>query len=276
MVFNNPSLLQMDTKDSPIFFGAIFMHLHSTLETFSKCFKHMKHRLGTGDKLTFGTDDEQAIHKVFSQSFPVQPTLCLNHLYTNFTKYLSNITGLGGRIELNWANQLSVIESQDDVEFSSKCDPVLNFCSTNAPKAIPYLQNRLLPILKTQAWPYITQNGEIWTNNNSESGNLKLKSGTGWQRNCSNRWASLWTYICYVCWRQKSFYRFSNILFSPYINCIPNFNQWLDWPISKRKRSAFLTFPQIYSKTYHLMCKGVKWWYACSKSTTQQSWQKAN
>ena len=184
LVYKNLSLVKTDTQAHPLFVGPIYLHINSTNATYSKFFNHLRSKIPDSLDFLFGSDDEAAIHQAFSSLFPeAHHILCFNHLKQNVTKYLTDKVGLNQTTRKHCSDAIfNTLDATDDAEFKESMNQAVKICEEDCSSFVPYLQNRLFPNLKTKVWPYYQKFGSKWTNNNSESVNLVLKTISEWKK----------------------------------------------------------------------------------------------
>ena len=193
LCFKNPNVVQKRTQDSPIMLGPIFLHWDGKFETYQRFMSHIqtllvklpsvrdRHTDVSFTEVIFGTDGECHLVNAINACFPqAVQTLCTKHLKDNtrfnlrktfpnpvveeiFNKIFHPQNGLLSTTDRHVYNEK---ESELKDEFA---------CSYLTDTLLPTLRSRVFePRLKCPNIP------KLWTNNNNESYNNKIKQETGW------------------------------------------------------------------------------------------------
>lgn len=185
--YKNVKILKRETLQNPIFLGPIFLHWDGETDSYFKFLCHLNSKLGFPSGLKVGSDEEKAIKNAINQSFH-KPChlLCTKHLKDNVRRYLKDKDGCRAKERETIVKSIfghdGLLNSDDSFSFESKfadMDSVL----AKFPNFQNHFQNRLKPLLHDHVFLPL-QNGtvnELWTNNNSESLNNRIKQSTNWK-----------------------------------------------------------------------------------------------
>ncbi|XP_052699373.1 uncharacterized protein LOC128176881 [Crassostrea angulata] len=185
--YKNVKILKRETLQNPIFLGPVFLHWDGETDSYFKFLCHLNSKLGFPSGLKVGSDEEKAIKNAINQSFH-KPChlLCTKHLKDNVRRYLKDKDGCRAKERETIVKSIfghdGLLNSDDSFSFESKfadMDSVL----AKFPNFQNHFQNRLKPLLHDHVFLPL-QNGtvnELWTNNNSESLNNRIKQSTNWK-----------------------------------------------------------------------------------------------
>ncbi|WAR04584.1 hypothetical protein MAR_019953 [Mya arenaria] len=131
--------------------------------------------------LVVGSDDEQALSKSIQRSFPGATHIqCTRHLKNNVKDYLCHKIGVRddekNKIIQSLFGEYGLADSDSTVIFDHRFETVHNLVSEQAAGFLPYLNGRIVPLIKNHV--HIPKRVRNWTNNNTESMNNLLKIGT--------------------------------------------------------------------------------------------------
>ncbi|XP_052778803.1 uncharacterized protein LOC128216276 [Mya arenaria] len=183
------SVNRQKTDEPPIFVGPLFIHDSSDFETYVNFFDHIRNKLVNVslDSLVIGTDDEKAMVKAITTSFPSSThVLCTGHLRQNAKQRLvDDAVTLADRNYI--LNKIfgpdGIVSADDSICYDEKCDELGRHLATVSNKFHKYFVDRLEPILKTKVNHPVRHDliGANWTNNNCESINHVLKQLIDWK-----------------------------------------------------------------------------------------------
>lgn len=185
--YKNQKILKRETLQNPIFLGPSFLHWDGETETYYKFLCHLNSKLGYPSKLKIGSDEEKATKNAINQAFDdPNHLLCTKHLKDNVRRYLKDKEGCGAKerelIVRSIFGYDGLLNSDDSFSFESKFSDMDNIIS-KFPNFHKYFENRLKPLLLNHVFKPL-QDGtvkELWTNNNSESMNNRLKESIDWK-----------------------------------------------------------------------------------------------
>ena len=192
-VFKHMAVKSNVTAEHPIIVGPIYLHSISSFVSYAHFFSQLSVVIGENIpseslKLFIGTDDEFALRKAVSHSFPNSTQiLCTRHLKNNVIDYLTNQAPVEKtvrcRIVGNLFGQEGLANSESEAEFQERSQEIVHYSEQNVPRFTAYLQNRLIPLIKKYVFLPRQKNPTVrnWTNNNAESVNHILKLDLDWK-----------------------------------------------------------------------------------------------
>lgn len=193
------TVTRSSTGKNPICIGPMFIHDCSAYETYTEFFQHLRLRLPCANfgKLVIGSDDERALVKAITATFPESThILCTRHLEQNAKHKMTDVgIGMKKRKEMmkNIFGQEGIVSADDTVCFDERCnDFETQYSSTSGP-FLEYFRKHLKANLQTKVnepsrKAPLCQN---WMNNNCESINHLLKQTVDWKSKGLTEFAKL-------------------------------------------------------------------------------------
>ena len=147
---------------------------------------HLREKIGD-ENIVLGTDEEKAITKAIRTVFPNSThLLCTLHLKENVRRYLSDKVGCNTKDRETIVSKIfgkeGLVYSRDEFQFHTKVQYMECFFDLY-PKFKDYFERRLGHLLVENICKPLQKNviSELWTNNNSESINNRLKQSVAWK-----------------------------------------------------------------------------------------------
>ncbi|XP_078493090.1 uncharacterized protein LOC144748661 [Ciona intestinalis] len=186
-VYKNRSVKSIKSGNNPLFLGPVFLHNKSDFKTFSFFFTQLGSVIGPHhDKMIFGTDDEQAMHKAITYAFPYcTHILCFKHLRDNLVDYLKDKVGADKQLRKQILQLMDkILDTKNEIDFAVAEFKLIEFCETYCTSLQSYLKERFLVLLRTKVWEFrnLEPIGDRWTNNNAESYNHVIKCKFQWKQ----------------------------------------------------------------------------------------------
>ena len=184
------SVISCTSNDHPFFPGPLFLHGHSTFESYQPFFSKIAAQLADTDtsKLVIGTDDEQAMRKAIKVSLPNSHNiLCTRHLKNNVDDHLRDKVGVSKPdrqiIMSDIFGDNGLINADDTFIYEQRTHILLEKLSVTCPDFLPYFNKRVIPLLKDGVVDVVrkTAVSSSWTNNNAESLNHVFKQLIDWK-----------------------------------------------------------------------------------------------
>ena len=192
-VFQEKKLVRKGTQTNPIILGPIYLHWDGCYHTYQRFFTHLasvledsfeETKLSLND-LVFGTDEEKALVKAITNSFPKSKlTLCTRHLAENFKRYLKNKIGMNEKISKEIFDDVfgpfGLAEADTTVDFTEKANEIEY---KHKEKLGIYLTEKVIPCLQKYVCSIRNNDEKVplnWKNNNCESLNHILKLNQNW------------------------------------------------------------------------------------------------
>ncbi len=180
--FKNANVLSKISSENPIILGPMFLSWDGHEHTYQRFLSHLQIKLKVTDrsKIVFGSDQEQAMVNAIEDCFPdATHILCTRHLKDNarenlrktqpqpiVAQILTKLFDAGGLLDCDGLVAYNEVESEIKENYN-----------------IPYLNNKLLPLLRGKVFQPRQNNPNIplkWTNNNNESYNRVIKQNNQW------------------------------------------------------------------------------------------------
>lgn len=179
LCYKNQGVVNRKTNEAPIMLGPLFLHWDGATTTYHSFFSHLRAQLGDVD-LTIGSDEERAMTKALRDCFHNATfLLCSKHIRENIISFLEKT----GTSSIDWERIIKIIFAEDwivfsknDFEFSTRLVDLELYFEKNLK-----FQNYWERYLESKLKKYVTQPlqdqriSTLWTNNNSESMNNRLK-----------------------------------------------------------------------------------------------------
>lgn len=185
--YKNRSVISRKTDMFPIMLGPTLIHWDGEQATYSRFFSHLRDRLGKVE-LTIGSDEEKAMTNALHDNFHNSTfLLCTKHLKDNIRRFLEkNGSDQWDRekiIKVIFNSKDGIVFSKDDIVYSKRVDDIAVFFQ-RYPKFGIYWQRYFEPKLRKFVYEPLRNGGisKLWTNNNSESINNRLKQVAEWNQ----------------------------------------------------------------------------------------------
>ena len=188
LCYKNRCVIRRKTDSYPVILGPLCLHWDGEKSTYHKFFSHLRSKLNSMD-LTFCTDDERALRNALSNNFPQSDfLLCTKHLKDNIRDHLGKKDGCSLKERENivraiFSEEEGLVFSKNDVEFLQREDD-LSIYFQKYPLFKTYYDKHLHGKLKDYVYIPL-RNGTVsclWTTNNSESMNNRLKKASDWKQ----------------------------------------------------------------------------------------------
>lgn len=197
-VYKHPKLLRTVSLESPIMLGPVYLHWDGSYQTYHRFFSHLQGRLDTlalsGAELAIsdlivGSDEEKALTKAIQRCFSdVSLILCTRHLEENAKRQLQNKVGASHKVKMDIIKDIfgkhGLVCAEDSFTFDDSSEAIIDKCEELVPQFLPYLRERLLPIIRTYVFQPRKKHKQVpqhWTNNNCETMNFILKTAVNWK-----------------------------------------------------------------------------------------------
>ena len=198
--YQNLKVVKKETKRNPVMIGPMMLHCNSSFETYNIFCSIVRGALEgseknasisflIGEEIAVGSDEEKAITKALSVSFPNSPRfLCKRHLKQNVIKHLENKVGATriqrNRIVHDLFGDEGIANSDTTFDFEEKVNSLI---CTDTYQELPtfqdYFENKLKnALLNSVVQPQIKHKKDnLWTNNFCESINKVFRQVTDWK-----------------------------------------------------------------------------------------------
>ncbi|XP_070207400.1 uncharacterized protein [Littorina saxatilis] len=183
--YKNKAVWHSESNEHPLMLGPTFLHWDGEFETYHTFISHLKRELQSED-IVVGSDAEKALTKALQLEFPsATHLLCTIHM-KDITRYLSEKVGCSmrdrteiisfifGEAGIAWADDSATSEFREDR---------LDDYFIKYPTFQRYYQKHIADKLKRHVQLPL-QKGVIdtlWTNNNAESINHRIKQEIDWK-----------------------------------------------------------------------------------------------
>lgn len=187
LTYKHKAVIQRETSDHPIMLGPMMLHFDSDYETYFTFLSHIRVKTGDTD-IIFGSDEEKAITKAIHNAFPsATHLLCTKHMKDNIRRNLQDKVGCSRedreKIVKTIFGPNGIARNSDD---SITLDLNLSNLQPFFQKYPPFekyfkkkIQNNLIHHVIQPINNAIIQ--ELWTNNNTESMNNRMKMQCNWK-----------------------------------------------------------------------------------------------
>ncbi|MPC27400.1 hypothetical protein E2C01_020570 [Portunus trituberculatus] len=177
-VYKHPKLLRTVSLESPIMLGP------DRLDTLAL----LGAELAIND-LIVGSDEEKALTKAIQRCFSdVSLILCTRHLEENAKRQLQNKVGASHKVKMDIIKDIfgkhGLVCAEDSFTFDDSSEAIIDKCEELVPQFLPYLCERLLPIIRTYVFQPRKKHKQVpqhWTNNNCKTMNFILKTAVNWK-----------------------------------------------------------------------------------------------
>lgn len=184
--YKNKKVINRKTKQYPILLGPVFIHSDADQSSYNVFFSHLRGVLGNG-RFIFGSDEEKALTNALQQNFPDSTfLLCTKHLKDNIRHFLerhgSDHKDRERILDIIFGED-GIVFSNDDIQYSKHCDDLRPYFE-KYPKFAIYWERFLEGKIQKHVFDPL-KNGNIsklWTNNNSESMNNRIKQVADWKQ----------------------------------------------------------------------------------------------
>ena len=186
MTYKNRCVTNRKTGQYPVFLGPVCLHWDAEQSTYYKFFSHVKDIIGS--EITIGTDDEKAMRNALKSNFAnAQFILCTKHLKDNIKHNLQK-HGCEEKdrqriLSLIFSDNDGLVHSDNDWDFDQREDDLSVFF-VKYPKFNIYYDKYLVKKLKEFVYIPLRERHitKLWTNNNAESINNRLKQVAEWKQ----------------------------------------------------------------------------------------------
>ena len=188
MCYKNRSIVSRKSNQYPIFLGPLCLHWDGEQRSYHHFFSHVREKLDS-QNFTFGTDDEKAIRNSLRNNFPTANyLLCTKHLKDNIRHFLKK-TGSDEKerekiIHIIFSEDKDgLVFSKDNTEFAMREDN-LSVYFDKYPRFKSYYDTFFKGKILLHVYKPLKTNliSKLWTNNNAESLNNRLKQATEWKQ----------------------------------------------------------------------------------------------
>ena len=189
-VFKIRFLVGQKTRDCPIIFGPLFLHWDGHFETYFDFFSHLSKKLSDfnkfslfGEKLKIGSDEEFALTKAISSTFPDSKTiLCTKHLKDTLKRNAKDRFKLDNKIIYSLQKEFfeNLLSSKSCDEWNARCISIIDKYAQDNEKMRIFF-TKFSKSLKEHVWSRDDESLNFWTNNNCESVNHVLKNFLDWK-----------------------------------------------------------------------------------------------
>ena len=153
-----------NSEEHPLFLGPMYLHRDATFEAYHTFFSSVKATLcqiyniqgievSIGNKVVFGSDEEQSITKAIESVFPSSlRTLCTKHLKDNVVAYMANEAGVPQKNRQRIADKIfgedGLSVANDSALFEKRSRAAVKEAK-RYPKFVSYFTKRISPLLQT-------------------------------------------------------------------------------------------------------------------------------
>ena len=185
------NFINSNKRETPIFFGPMFLHWNGSFETYFEFFNHLGTNLKNcekfsliGENLTIGTDEEFALMKAISKAFPTAETiLCTKHLKDGLIRNARDKFNVDkttvSLMKTEFFNKL--LFKKTSVEFSECSRHICTKYSKGDEKLGKLLSKFSESLKKNVCKKLDDERSNYWTNNNCESLNHVMKNSLDWK-----------------------------------------------------------------------------------------------
>ena len=184
-VYKSHKVVRKTNGEPPIFIGPLMLHWDGQFTSYYKFFTHLRGVLNlnlTQVELLLGTDDEKAMTNALDATFPeANRRLCTKHIKDNVTRQLTD------KIPTNRKERAKIVKTIFGRDGIANANDSTTFDERSAllkeelkqyPGFLEYFEKY---VQKKIADHCINQEDKLWTNNNTESMNNRLKVACDWK-----------------------------------------------------------------------------------------------
>ena len=183
--YKNKGVVHRETKEHLLMLGPNYLHWDGDFETYHAFVAHLKGELQS-DNITLGSDDEKGLTKALRLGFPMAThLLCTLHLKDNIRAYMSDKVGCSVKertqiLRLIFGSD-GLCSSDDTATFEIRLDGLQGYFE-RYPRFALYFGKHMAEKLRRYVIEPMKQGvvTKLWTNNNAESMNHRLKQQMNW------------------------------------------------------------------------------------------------
>lgn len=185
--YKNQGVVHRDSKENPIMLGPIYLHWDSKEETYFSFFSHFMHIFKRGSNMKIGSDEETSITNNIKTCYPeATQLLCTKHIKDNIRHHLEkNGTCTRDReiiLNIIFADG-GIVHSSNDSEYFARVGELDPFFEKYTFFNSYWEKHLKQKILKHVNEPLRNRKiTSLWTNNNSESINNRMKQAADWKQ----------------------------------------------------------------------------------------------
>ena len=181
LTYKQKAVIQRETNDHPIMLGPMMLHYDSDYETYFSFLSLIKQKTGATD-IIIGSDEEKAITKAIRNVFPsATQLLCTKHMKDNIRRNLQDKIGCSKEdrekiVKAIFGPQGIATNSNDSINLDTNLNNLQPFFN-KYPSFETYFKRKIQQNLIHHVIQPINNSviQELWTNNNTESMNNRMK-----------------------------------------------------------------------------------------------------
>ena len=185
IVFKSHKVVRRETGEPPIMMGPLMLHWDGKTSSYLRFFSHIKAHLGQDInrfEILFGTDDEKALTNAIDMTFPsATRKLCSKHIKDNIIRHLTDkipkTTEERNIIVREIFGPTGVATANDSAHFSERNEAMKQKLRQDHQDFLEYYEKYVEAKIADHC---IDDNDSLWTNNNTESMNHRLKQAIKW------------------------------------------------------------------------------------------------
>jgi transposase-like protein len=191
-VFKSHKVLRKGTGEPPILIGPLLLHWDGKQENYYRFFAHLRGVIDneiSNIEIIMGSDDEKALTNAIDQAFPgVKRKLCSKHIKDNIIRQMTDKIPKSTKTRSDIVGKLfgenGVAKADDSAMFDERNNAFKQELIQN--KHDDFLEYYEKHVQEKISEHVVNQTDQLWTNNNTESINHRLKVLLQWKPRKTN------------------------------------------------------------------------------------------